>query len=78
MSKISVGDTVVFKVEVIKRCADKANLAQFRGLVREVSKGLCLVDYSAGAKWIPEANLTPVKSVYDSRLGKSVSIVIDL
>lgn len=78
MSKISVGDTVVFKVDVIKRCSDKASLARFRGLVKEVSKGLCLVDYSAGTKWIPEANLTPVKSVYDSHLGKSVKIVIDL
>ena len=75
---IECGDTVVFKGSVIARCGHSKNIVGYRGVAKEVSNGLCLVESAGQTKWIPVANLSSIKSVYDHRLQRTVAVLLDI
>lgn len=77
-TSISIGDTVVFKGSVISRCGHSENIVNFKAVIKELFGNLCLVENSDGGRWIPTANLAPIKAIYDTRLKRRVSLILDI
>ena len=75
---IKVGDSVVFKGSVIKRCNHSEYSKNFKGEVVAVFGGTCDVKTLDGVKAVPVANLAKVKEVYDYRTEKSSKIILDI
>ncbi len=75
---IKVGDTVVFKGSVIKRCNHSEYTKNFRGVVVKLFGSTCDVETLSGVRAVPTANIVPVKDIFDSRTQTNAKVIIDL
>jgi len=75
---IELGDEVVFKGEVIRRSGHSEFATTFRGVVVELDGGMCGVEVYERVRYVPVANLAPIREVKDWRTGKVDKLVLDL
>lgn len=74
---IKLKDEVVMKASVIKRTNHSEFAKNFKGTVVNIVGKTTDVQTSTGIRSVPTANLSAVRSVYDSRTLITSSIIVD-
>ena len=74
---IKLKDEVVMKAAVIKRTNHSDFAKNFKGVVFNLVGNTADVQTQDGLRSVPTANLSAVRSVYDSRTEKTSRIIVD-